>query len=160
MKKRLFGMIALLIAFSMIFATVVAMAAPEGESADIEATVAEGESAEGESDAVAADAAAEGESAEGESDAAAAEGESGEDAAAEGESADSEGDAADGAAPAAVEPDYSAVQDYDYKVIEADGEQARLTYVPSVTEIIEVDGLSFVDIDFFRSCYDGAGYTG
>ena len=101
MKKKLFGMLALLIVLSMIFVSATTFAAPEGDSPEGEAVAAEGESAD-----------SEGESAE---DAAPAE-----DAAAEGESAESEGDAA--AEAAAPEGDSTAAEGGD--AAPAEGESA------------------------------------
>ena len=132
----------------------------EGESAE-DAAPAEGESAEGESaeDAVPA----EGESAEGESteDAAPAEGESAEGTSDEGESADAEitaeaavaeGESAEGESDsaeteAAPSPEYVPMPDVEYSVIEADGEQIRLSYLEDVTPILEADGLKFKDMN-------------
>ena len=95
MKKKLFGMLALLIVLSMAFVSVTVFAAPEGESPEGEAVAAEGESADSEGEAPAEEQAvpAEGESAEGES---AAEGTEGGDSA----GGDSAGGDSAGAAPA------------------------------------------------------------
>jgi len=76
------------------------------------------------------------------------EGESaGEDAGPEGGPGGPEGGSGPAEAAPAAEPDYSQVQDYAYEVIEEDGEQVRLTYIPSVTSILEIDGLKFKDMN-------------
>ena len=116
MKKKLVGMLALLIALAMVFASMTALAAPAGESAEGEAIAAEGESAEGES--------ADGESAGGDS----AEGESAEGDSAEGESAggegESEGDSGDSSGASEPEPVEILTETTEFPdgiTIEADG---------------------------------------
>ena len=122
MNRKLAWILAIAMIISLLGTATISFAAPDqgGEA------IAQGESA-GETEE-----SAEGESVEGES--------------AEGVSAESEGDSETGAAPV-IEPDYSAVQDYEYAVVEADGEQIQLTYVPGVTTILEVDGLKFKDMN-------------
>ena len=141
MKKRL----AFILAIAMIVSLLGTFTVSFAESADGEAITAEGES-EGES----AEDAAEGESAED-----AAEGESAEDAAEEEAEAEEEGESSWGtsgeedpeaaAAEAAEEARLSAR--LDYSIIPADGEQVELGYIEGVTEILEVDGLKFKDMN-------------
>ena len=54
---------------------------------------------------------------------------------------------AEGEAPAAPTEEELLALPLAYSVIEADGEQARLTYVEGVTPILEVDGLKFKDMN-------------